>query len=97
MELEDRIVSQFHNSMEINALTIEQHTPLIADAGELLLQCLVSEQKILCVGNGGSSALSQHFASLLLNRFRHERPGLPALALNDSAAMSGIGEETGFT
>lgn len=97
MELEDRIVSQFHNSMEINALTIEQHTPLIADAGELLLQCLVSEQKILCVGNGGSSALAQHFASLLLNRFRHERPGLPALALNDSAAMSGIGEETGFT
>ena len=32
MELEDRIVSQFHNTMEINALTIEQHTPLIADA-----------------------------------------------------------------
>ncbi|GAA0702994.1 phosphoheptose isomerase [Marinobacterium maritimum] len=96
MELEDRIVSQFHNTMEINALTIEQHTPLIAEAGELLLQCLVSEQKILCVGNGGSAALAQHFASLLLNRFRHERPGLPAMALNDAAAMSGISEETGF-
>jgi D-sedoheptulose 7-phosphate isomerase len=63
----------------------------------LLLQCLVSEHKILCIGNGGSSALAQHFASLLLNRFRHERPGLPALVLNDAATLSGIGEDVGFT
>ncbi|GGB87794.1 phosphoheptose isomerase [Marinobacterium zhoushanense] len=97
MELEDRIVSQFHNSMEINAQTIEHYTPLIAEAGELLLQCLVTESKILCVGNGGAGALSQHFAALLLSRFRHERPGLPALALNaDSAVMSAITEDSSF-
>lgn len=78
MELEDRIVSQFHNSMEIKAQTIEHYTPLIAEAGELLLHCLVNECKILCIGNGGAGALSQHFAALLLSRFRHERPGLPA-------------------
>ncbi|KEA65401.1 Phosphoheptose isomerase [Marinobacterium lacunae] len=97
MELEDRIVSQFHNSMEINAQTIEHYTPLIAEAGELLLHCLVNESKILCVGNGGAGALSQHFTALLLSRFRHERPGLPALALNaDSAAMSAITEDSSF-
>jgi D-sedoheptulose 7-phosphate isomerase len=33
----------------------------------------------------------------LLSRFRHERPGLPALALNaDSAAMSAISEDSSF-
>lgn len=97
MELEDRIVSQFHNSMEIKAQTIEHYTPLIAEAGELLLHCLVNECKILCIGNGGAGALSQHFAALLLSRFRHERPGLPALALNaDSAAMSAISEDSSF-
>lgn len=98
MELEDRIVSQFHNSMEINAQTIEHYTPLIAEASELLLQCLVNESKILCVGNGGAAALAQHFSALLLSRFRHERPGLPALALSaDSAAMSAISEDSSFS
>ncbi|WP_432696323.1 SIS domain-containing protein [Marinobacterium sp. YM272] len=97
MELEDRIVSQFHNSMEINAQTIEHYTPLIAEASELLLHCLVNESKILCVGNGGAGALAQHFSSLLLSRFRHERPGLPALSLNaDSAVMSAITEDSSF-
>ncbi|WP_299178113.1 SIS domain-containing protein [uncultured Neptuniibacter sp.] len=97
MELEDRIVSQFHNSMEINAITIEQYTPLIAHAGELLLHCLVSESKILCCANGASSALGQHFTSLLMNRFSHERPGLPAINLNsDGATLSAICEDSSF-
>ncbi|WP_286239717.1 SIS domain-containing protein [Neptuniibacter halophilus] len=97
MELEDRIVSQFHNSMEINAITIEQYTPLIAHAGELLLHCLVNENKILCSANGASSSLGQHFTTLLMNRFRHERPGLPAINLNsDGATLSAICEDSSF-
>ncbi|MAY43390.1 MULTISPECIES: SIS domain-containing protein [unclassified Neptuniibacter] len=97
MELEDRIVSLFHNSMEINAITIEQYTPLIAHAGELLLHCLVNESKILCCANGASSPLGQHFTSLLMNRFRHERPGLPAINLNsDGSTLSAICEDTSF-
>ncbi|ANG61941.1 phosphoheptose isomerase [Marinobacterium aestuarii] len=98
MELEDRIVSQFHSSMDINAHTIEHYTPMIASAGEQLLHCLVNENKILCVGNGGSAALVQHFCALLLNRYRHERPGLPALALSaDSATLTAISEDSGFS
>ena len=97
MELEDRIVSQFHNSMEINAITIEQYTPLIAHAGELLLHCLVSEGKILCCANGPSAALAQHFTTLLMNRFRQERPGLPAINLSsDSGTFSAICEDSSF-
>lgn len=97
MELEDRIVSQFHNSMEVNAITIEQYTPLIAHAGELLLHCLVNENKILCCANGASSSLGQHFTSLLMNRFRYERPGLPAINLNtDGSTLSAICEDNGF-
>lgn len=97
MELQDRIINQFHQSMEINAQTIEHYTPLIASAAEQLLTCLVSERKLLCAGNGASGALAQHFSSLLINRFRHERPGLPALALNaDSNALSAIAADTGY-
>ena len=97
MELEDRIVSQFHNAMEINAQTIEYYTPVIAEAAELFLSCLVSESKILCVGNGGGAALAQHFSALMLNRFRQERPGLPAMTLSsDGGALSGISNDSSF-
>lgn len=98
MELEDRIVNLFHNSMDTNAHTIEHYTPLIAHASELMLATLASELKIMCVGNGGSAALAQHFSSLLLSRFRNDRPGLPAITVGgDFAALTGIAEDTSFS
>lgn len=98
MELEDRIVNLFHNSMDTNAHTIEHYTPLIAHASELMLATLASELKIMCIGNGGSAALAQHFSSLLLSRFRNDRPGLPALTVGgDFASLTGIAEDTSFS
>lgn len=98
MELEDRIVNQFHNTMDTNAHTIEQYTPLIAHASEVLLHCLAGENKIICVGNGGSAALTQHFSALLLSRFRTERPGLPAMCLtSDGCALTAIIEDSSFS
>lgn len=97
MVLQDRVISLFHNTMEVNAQTIEEYTPMIAHAGELLLGCLVSESKILCCGNGGSAALAQHFSTLLMNQFRHERPGLPAISLNsDGSAITGISSDSHY-
>ncbi|NQZ31950.1 MAG: SIS domain-containing protein [Oceanospirillaceae bacterium] len=98
MELEDRIINHFHNSMDVSANTIEQYTPLIAHASEILLHSLASEKKILCVGNGGSAALAQHFSTLLLSRFRTERPGLPALCLSaDGCTLSAVIEDINFS
>jgi D-sedoheptulose 7-phosphate isomerase len=98
MELEDRIINLFHHSMDTNAHTIEQYTPLIAHASELMMGSIASELKVVCIGNGGSAALAQHFSSLLLNRFRHERPGLPAITVGtDTAALTGIAEESSFS
>ncbi len=98
MELEDRIVHQFHNAMDINAHTIEQYTPLIAHASEILLHSLTSDKKILCVGNGASAALAQHFCTLLLSRFRTERPGLPAMCLGtEGTVITAIIEDINFS
>lgn len=97
MELEDRIIQQFHQSMEVNTQTIEQLTPVIATASIQMLECLISERKIVCAGNGASGSLAQHFGSLMINRFRHERPGLPVVTINaDSVTMSAIAEDSGF-
>ncbi|NVK00793.1 MAG: SIS domain-containing protein [Oceanospirillaceae bacterium] len=97
MELEERIIGHFHSSMDICAQTIEHYTPLIAEAAEVLLPCLVSDHKILCAGNGVSAALATQFSAMLMNRFRHERPGLPCAVLSaDSAVLSGIANDAGY-
>ncbi len=87
MELSDYVVDTFHRHIDSTMQAIEPLSPAIAMAGEVLVSVLLNEGKILCCGEGCSGLLSQHFASLLLNRFQRERPGLPAIALNGDAAM----------
>ncbi len=98
MELQQRIIDHFHQSLDLKAHVIESLGPHIAHAGEQLFHCLVSEHKVLCCGNGGSAALAQHFCALLLNHYQHERPGLPAMALGtDSATLSAIADDSNFS
>lgn len=97
MVLDELIISRLHDSMGVNAATVEQHTPLIAHASKMLLDCLVTEHKIICCANGASSALAQHFTTLMMNRFQHERPGLPVINLgSDGNIQSAICEDSSF-
>ena len=98
MELQNRIIDHFHQSLDLKAHVIESYTPQIALAAEQLFHCLVSEHKVLCCGNGGSAALAQHFSALMLNRYQHERPGLPTISLgSESATLSAIANDTHFS
>jgi len=98
MELQQRIIDHFHQSLDLKVHVLESFTAQIAHAGEQLFHCLVSEHKVLCCGNGGSAALAQHTCALLLNRYQHERPGLPAIALGaDSATLSAIADDSNFS
>ncbi|MEH6472438.1 MAG: SIS domain-containing protein [Halopseudomonas sp.] len=98
MELQQRIIDHFHQSIDLKAHVIESYAPQIALAGEQLFHCLMGEHKILSCGNGGSAALSQHFSALMLNRYQHERPGLPAISLGaDSATLSAIADDSHFS
>lgn len=87
MELTDYVIDTFHRHIDSTMQAIEPLSPAIAMAGETLVSALLSEGKVICCGEGSSGLLSQHFASILLNRFQRERPGLPAIALNGDAAM----------
>jgi len=54
--------------------------------------------KLLVFGNGGSAAEAQHLAAELVNRFRLERPPLPALALTtDTSVLTSVGNDYSFT
>ncbi len=64
---------------------------------ELLLQTYRSGGKTLWAGNGGSAADAQHMAAELVNKFRLNRPGLPAMALTvDSSILTAVGNDYGY-
>ncbi len=66
----------------------------VSDAALLMTSSMISGNKILTCGNGGSAADAQHFSSELLNRFERERQPLPAIALTtDSSALTSIAND----
>lgn len=97
MDFIKRVKHNFSESIAVKTEASEVLAPLIADAAEVMTNCLLSEKKILSCGNGGSAADSQHFSSEMLNRFEMERPGLPAIALTtDSSTLTSIANDYQF-
>lgn len=95
--LQQRIKNHFGESIQTKITSADTLSEKIAKAGDMLTQCLIDGQKILTCGNGGSSCDATHFSSEMLNRYLHERPALPAIALTcDSATISAIGNDYHF-
>ncbi len=97
MNLQERVFRQFETSVEASREALARLGEIIEIAGVRLAQCLLSDGKILCCGNGGSAAQAQHFSSEMLNRFERERPGLPAVALTcDTSTLTSIANDYRF-
>lgn len=93
-ELEERIKQSFGLSIEAKIQAADALPEQIAQAAEIMVQCLLSEGKILSCGNGGSAGDAQHFSSEMLNRFEIERPSLPAIALTtDTSTLTSIAND----
>jgi D-sedoheptulose 7-phosphate isomerase len=72
--------------------------PAIAHVSRVICAALAGGGHLLLFGNGGSAADAQHFAAELVGRYRGERRPLPAVALTtDSSALTGIGNDYGFS
>lgn len=97
MDLIGRISKHFDDSAQTKLQVKDALVRPIADSARALVDCLMSDGKILACGNGGSAADSQHFAAELVNRFEMERPGLPAIALTtDSSVLTSIANDYDF-
>jgi D-sedoheptulose 7-phosphate isomerase len=98
MSPQDLITEQFLLSMQTKQDTLEQLSEQMIAASELLIRCLLSGNKILCCGNGGSASDAQHFSSEMLNRYEMNRPALPAIALTtDTATITSIANDSTFS
>ncbi|WP_423062942.1 phosphoheptose isomerase [Candidiatus Paracoxiella cheracis] len=97
MDLFQRIKHNFNDSIQTKITAADTLVDPIAQAGELMVQCLLNNHKILSCGNGGSAADAQHFSAEMLNRFEAERPGLPAIALTtDASTVTSIANDYSF-
>ena len=61
-----------------------------------LLRAFKRGNKLIVIGNGGSSALSDHLVAEMLCRFTKERRPLPAISLNCPAVLTAIGNDYGY-
>jgi D-sedoheptulose 7-phosphate isomerase len=94
VQLEERVRQLFGNSIEIKMAIADALADTIAKAGQLLVNCLLNDGKILICGNGGSSANCMHFTSAMLNHFEVERPPLPVFNLSsDATCLSSFANE----
>ncbi|SMF51361.1 D-sedoheptulose 7-phosphate isomerase [Alteromonadaceae bacterium Bs31] len=84
--MSQRVYNLFQKSVEAKMQVGEELAPLIDQAGDMLVNALLADKKILVCGNGTSSALAQIFTSSLLDRYEKERPSLPAIWLGSTVS-----------
>ena len=85
------------DSIDTKRTALEHMPDTLEKAVTLLVSTLKAGNKVLSCGNGGSAADAQHFSSELLNRFHHDRPGLPAIALTtDSSTLTSIANDYAY-
>src|SRR6267143_4794670 len=69
----------------------------MAEAADLIEQCLRAGNKLLVCGNGGSAADALHFVTELVVRFAKERRAYPAICLaSDGGLLTAAGNDYGF-
>lgn len=94
----ERIRHNFTESIQTKITTADSILNIIAEASEEIVQSLLEGHKVLACGNGGSACDALHFSSEMLNRFKQERPSLPAIALTaDMATLTSIGNDYHFS
>ncbi len=93
----DRIKHNFSESIQTKINAADSITDAITVACERVVQCLLDGHKIMSCGNGGSACDAMHFSGEMLNRFKHERPSLPAIALSaDISTITSIANDYSY-
>jgi len=97
--MKDKILKAFEESIDvktkfINAINVDK----ISEIAKIIAHAFNDGKKLILFGNGGSSTDASHLAAEFINRFKIERPGLPAIALNtDMAVITSIANDYDFS
>ncbi|WP_089935173.1 SIS domain-containing protein [Candidatus Entotheonella palauensis] len=80
----DKLLS---NASAIEAITL---------ASDALIDVFRNGNRVFSCGNGGSMCDAMHFAEELSGRYRHDRQGLPAVAISDPGHISCVANDYGY-
>jgi len=90
----EQIKANFTESIQTQIAASESLAASIEHAGLIIVNSLLTGNKILSCGNGASAGHAQHFASLFLNRYETDRPSLPAISLSaDNSTITSIAND----
>lgn len=96
--MKDKIVKAFEESIAVKDRFVKENVDTIVGASRLIADAFNDGKKLLLFGNGGSATDASHIAAEFVNRFKRERPGLPAIALNtDVAVLTSIANDYDFS
>ena len=98
MQIKEKIKIAYEESIRVKEQFFKENISLIQEVAELIAKTLNEGGKILIFGNGGSATDASHIAAEFVNRFKRERPGLPAIALNtDMAVLTAIANDYDYS
>ena len=96
--MKEKILKEFRESIKVKEDFVEGHLDTIIEVARAIAGTFNDGNKILLFGNGGSSTDASHIAAEFINRFKRERPALPAIALNtDMAVITSIANDYDFS
>lgn len=91
------IEKAFRESAEVKLKFLQEYTDRIVQVTDLILNAYHQGHKLLFFGNGGSATDASHLAAELVNRYRRDREGLPAIALTtDMSVITSIGNDISY-
>jgi D-sedoheptulose 7-phosphate isomerase len=92
--MKDLITKAFKESIRVKEAFLQENLDALVAVIDVVARAFQQGNKLLLFGNGGSAADAQHIAAEFVNRFRRERPPLPAIALTtDTSAITSIAND----
>jgi len=97
--MKDKIRKAFEESINVKEkFAEEKNLDKIIEVAKAIANAFNDGKKLILFGNGGSSTDASHIAAEFTNRFKKDRPGLPAIALNtDMAVITSIANDYDFS
>lgn len=95
-----KIETAFQESAQVKLQFIqnEENVGKIMEVAKRIMAAYRKGNKVLFFGNGGSACDASHLAAELVNRYKKDREGLPAIALaTDMAVVTSISNDYDYT
>lgn len=96
--MKEKIMKNFRESIYIKEKFVNEHLDMIVNVSRLIANTFNRGGKVILFGNGGSATEASHIAAEFINKFKKERPALPAIALGtDMAVLTSIANDRDFS